>query len=157
MCLGVYLGCHDLLNVDTPSENSLGIELASWNPPPIVHFPFSYYLGRKGKGDTLECSCLLAQHVDWDETGPTVSLDSLYPRTGPCPFDTLKSYVLLAMGSRQPVTLVCDDSGGCVQESANEDYDHLVISAEMISSDNYLFADAAAPFPWRAFHLTVNE
>lgn len=157
MCLSVYLGCHDELPVGDVPEGSLGIEAAQWKPPPLANLPFVYYLGRKGNGDELECSCLLAQHVEWTENGLTVCLDGLYSEAPSCPFKDLRSHVEAAQRNGKPVVMVCDDSGGCEQKSSDEDYDHLVINAEMISPATYLFADPVSLFPWRAFDFVAPK
>jgi hypothetical protein len=156
MCLSVYLGSHKPLATPTILEGGLGIEKAKWTPPALSKFPFSYYLGRKGKGDVLECSCLLAQHVDWGERGPTVCFDDLYSNEPSCPFESLRTYVETAQQSGKPVILVCDDSGGVEQACSDEDYDHVIISSEMISPETYLFADPTSIFPWRVFYLTAT-
>jgi hypothetical protein len=157
MCLSVYLGCHDRLRPGEVPEGSLGIETAKWCPPPLAQFPFVYYLGRKGQGDSLECTCLLAQHVDWDDRGPTIRFDELYSNDGPCPFAALKNYVKRALESGKQVLVVCDDSGGVEQVCENGAYDNFIISTEMISPEFYIFADPVAVFPWRALYVAVPE
>jgi hypothetical protein len=153
MCLNVYLGCYKPLHARSISEGSLGFEKAKWSPPALAKLPFRYYMGNKGSSSDLECSCPLAQHVEWTENGPSVSFDSQYPRGHVCPFEVLRGYVNEAQQSGKPVVLVCDDSGGCPQECDDDDYEQLIISSEMITPDNFLFADPRALFPWRVFHL----
>lgn len=155
MCLSVYLGSHEQLRAREVLEGSLGFEEAKWFPPALEKSPFRYYLGRKGSSAELECSCLLAQHVEWCEHGPSVSSDSFYPADKVCPFEILRGYVNESQHARKPVVLVCDDSGGSPQECGDEDYDHLIISSEMITPANFLFADPMALFPWRVFYLTA--
>lgn len=156
MCLSVYLGSHKQLQAGNISERSLGLEEAKWSPPALAKFPFRYYLGRKGSGVELECSCLLAQRVEWSENGPNVSFDSLYQKDQVCPFEVLRGYVKKAQQAGKPVILVCDDSGGCPQECDDNDYDHFIISSEMITPEHFLFADPMTFFPWRVFYLTPS-
>lgn len=156
MCLSVYLGSNDPIQIRNVRNGALGIELAEWTPPALSGFPFRYYLGQKSKGNDLGCSCLLAQHVEWNEHGPTVCLDQHYSEAQ-CPFEALRSYVAEAQESGRPVVLACDDSGGSPQHCTNEDYDHVIINREMITPTSYLFADPIASFPWRIFYLTAPK
>ncbi|MDA8587241.1 hypothetical protein N9L47_13430 [Rhodobacteraceae bacterium] len=157
MCLSVYLGSHKALLSQCVDKGALGIEKAKWTPPALSGFPFTYYLGRNGEGDELECSCLLAQHVEWGERGPNVCLDDLFSKAPSCPFKELRGYVETAQQTGSPVTLVCDDTGGSPQECSDQDYEHLVISPEMIGPTSYLFADPMASFPWRVFYVTAPK
>ena len=157
MCLSVYLGSHERLPIKNTPEGTLGIEEARWSPPALTRFPFRYYFGRKGSSPELECTCLLAQHVEWSERGPSVSFDELYSKDMACPFKALRGHVESAQRAGKPVVLVCDDSGGVPQECSDEDYDHLVISSKMITPTHFLFADPMACFPWRVFYLTALE
>lgn len=154
MCLSVYLGSHEPIQIRRVQEGSLGIEAAKRTPPALSSFPFRYYLGRQGDGDELECSCLLAQHVVWNERGPTVCLDELYSEAA-CPFNDLRGYVSAAQRTAKPVVLACDDAGGSALESSDEDYDHLVISVEMIAPTSFLFADPLGFYPSRILYLTA--
>lgn len=157
MCLSVYLGCHDVINIRESAQGSLGIKIAKWSPPPLVRFPFVYYLGEKGVDNTIGCTCLLAQRVEWDNRGPNVFFDYSDPGDGPCPFATLKSYVKVALVSGKQVALACDDSGGVEQGGESDDYDHFIINEEMISSESYLFAGPLFPFPWRVFYVAATR
>ena len=154
MCLSVYLGSHEPIEIRKVQHGTLGIEAAKWAPPALSSFPFRYYLGRQGEGDELECSCLLAQHIDWNEHGPSVCLDELYSEEQ-CPFGALRDYVADAQKTAKPVVVACDDSGGSPQECSNEDYDHLVVSVEMIAPTSFLFADPFSSFPWRVMYVTA--
>ncbi|WP_131821846.1 hypothetical protein [Salipiger marinus] len=154
MCLSVYLGSHEPIQLRRVQKGSLGIEAAKWTPPALSSFPFRYYLGRQGDDDELECSCLLAQHVEWNEHGPKVRLDELYFEA-PCPFNDLRDYVSAAQRTAKPVVVACDDSGGIPQECSDEDYDHLVISVEMIAPTSFLFAAPLSSYPWRILYLAA--
>ncbi|MEP1538835.1 MAG: hypothetical protein ABJQ34_20935 [Paracoccaceae bacterium] len=150
--MSVYLGSYEQLPTQSMREGALGIEDAKWTPPALAEFPHRYFLGRKGRGDELECSCLLAQHVEWTECGPTIDFDELYfPEQ--CPFDDLRGFISAAQRTGKPVVLACDDLGGSPHDCTNEDYNHMVISEEMITKNNFLFADPLALFPWRVFYL----
>ncbi|HAT84865.1 MAG TPA: hypothetical protein DCS30_02180 [Rhizobiales bacterium] len=155
MCLSVYLGSHRALETMDVPDGSLGIEQAIWTPPPLKTFPFIYYLGEKATGALLGCSCLLAQSVTWNERGPSIHMDNSLDHNNLCPFATLRSYVLSALQSNKQVALVCDDSGGIEQTCESDDYDHSIISIDMISSESYLFADPIGSFPWRVFYIAV--
>lgn len=154
MCLSVYLGSHEPIPIRKVPKGSLGIEAAKWTPPALSKFPFRYYLGSQGDGDELECSCLLAQHVEWNERGPSVCLDKLYSEAN-CPFGDLRKYVSTAQRTAKPVVIACDDSDGSPLQCCDDDYDHLVISVEMIASTFFLFADPLSSFPWRVLYLTA--
>jgi hypothetical protein len=154
MCLSVYLGSHEPIQIRRVQKGFLGIEAAKWTPPALSIFPFRYYLGQQGDGDELECSCLLAQHVVWNERGPTVCFDELYSAAA-CPFNDLRGYVSAAQRTAKPVVLACDDAGGSSLECSDEDYDHLVISVEMIAPTSFLFADPLSSYPWRILYLTA--
>lgn len=153
MCLSVYLGSHEPLQTRRVQIGALGIEQANWAPPALSNFPFRYYLGRRGEDGELGCSCLLAQHVEWDEHGPSVCLDELYSEEQ-CPFRALRGYVSDAQRSAKPVVIACDDSAGLPMDCSDDDYDHFVVSVEMIKPSSYLFADPVASFPWRVMYLT---
>jgi hypothetical protein len=156
MCLSVYLGTNTPLDIPRDIElGSLGIELSAFTPPPLRrNHQFTYYLGRKGDGAKLECSCMLMEHVDWTEDGPVVSVDQLYPADGPCPFETLKSYCAAATAGGRYATIVCDDAGGVDIGSTEADYcTGELVRLEHIAREHLLFADASGGFPWRAVHV----
>lgn len=156
MCLSVYLGTNTSLDIPGDiAAGSLGIELSAFTPPPLRrNHKFTYYLGRKGNGEKLECSCLLMEHVDWNEDGPVVSVDQLYPADGPCPFETLKSYCAAATAGGRYATIVCDDAGGVDIDSTEADYcTGELVRLEHIARGHLLFADASGGFPWRAMHV----
>jgi len=158
MCLAVYMGCNEELETfSEAAEGSLCFELCKWIPPRLERYNYVYYLGRKGQGDELECSCLLMEYVEWTDKGPIVSSDDLFPSDGPCPFDTLKSYVLQTRGSLKNVTLVCDDNGGCEHKSDASEYGELAIRPSMIKRGNLLFADIFGSTPWRIFHVIPDK
>lgn len=156
MCLSVFIGSHEPIPFGNVPEGGLGIGAAKWTPPALSKFPHRCYLGRMGAGEELECSCLLAQHVEWTDAGPKVSVGNQY-QPKQCHFDDLRRYLSLAQRSRKPVVLACDDSGGSPQACSNNDYDHLLISLEMVSAKSYLFADPLAAFPWRVFYLNAPD
>lgn len=156
MCLSVYLGTNTPIEIPSDvAPGGLGIELATWTPPPLRrNHQFTYYLGRKGQGVKLECSCLLIEHVDWTESGPIVRVDDLYPSNGPCPFETLKEYAASATAGGRFTTIVCDDSGGQEMICTEEDYcTGQLVRLEHIARGHLLFADASGGFPWRAMHV----
>lgn len=158
MCLSVFIGCrHKLEEKSDNTENCLGIELAEWTPPPLEKFDFVYYLGKKGTGGKLECSCLLMEHLDWTDSGPIVCSDGLYPQEGPCPFTELRRYVEQALSKDSHVMLLCDDSGDAEQSSTASDYDNLLIRPEMIKRGNLIFADISGGIPWRAYYVIADE
>lgn len=152
MCLSVYLGSHVPISGQAVPVGALGLEEAEWSPPALASFPYRYYLGSQGQAGDLGCSCPLAQHVDWTEAGPKVVADEAYSEDH-CPFEALRGYVSQAMRAGKPVVLACDDSGGVPQDCSNDDYDHLVLSADMITPKSYLFADPVSLFPWRVFQI----
>ena len=154
MCLSVYLGSHEPIQIRKVQNGALGIEKAKWAPPALASFPFQYYLGQQGEGDELGCTCLLAQHVVWHEQGPSVVLDEDYSKDS-CPFRDLQAYVASAQRTSKPVVVVCDDSGGAPQECSDEDYDHLIVSIEMFAPSSFVFADPVASFPWRVMYVTA--
>ena len=153
MCLSVYIGCEHQFDDQKCDLGTLGLEQASWCPPPLKHFKNVYYVGRKGMGEQLECSCVLLDHVVWDTSVPHVEADPLYPDHGDCPFDTLREFIRVAAQGERPVALACDDSGGCEQDCSVDDYDQLVLTLDMIRRNNFLFVDPIGQFPWRVFHL----
>ena len=156
MCLSVYLGSHERILDQSTRTGDLGISEAKWTPPALSKFPYRYYLGRKGDGDELECSCLLSQHIEWTVHGPTVRFDELYyPRENA--FDDLRRYVGSAQRTGKPVMLVCDDLSGIPHDVSDKDYDQMVISRDMITAKTFLFVEPNACFPWRVFHLTAPE
>lgn len=159
MCLSVYLGTNTLL--DVPSDiapGSLGIERSAFTPPPLrQNHQFTYYLGRKGDGEKLECSCMLMEHVDWTANGPSIRTDDLYPADGPCPFETLRSYCAVATAGGNYATIVCDDAGGADIGSTEADYcTGELVRLEHIKRGHLLFAHASG-FPWRAMHVVNTE
>lgn len=159
MCLAVYLGTNVPLEIPREvAAGSLGIELASWTPPPLRrNHQFVYYLGRKGDAPKLECSCLLVEHVEWTEAGPIVSVDALYPEQGPCPFETLRTFCALATPGGQFATIVCDGSGGETENTTEEDYcTGGMVRLEHVARGHLLFADASGGLPYRAMHV-VNS
>lgn len=156
MCLSVYLGSHEKISSRKLREGALGLEETDWVPPALSQFPHRYYLGRKGKGKELECSCLLAQHVEWTESGPTVCCNE-HGFLGQNPFDDLRSYVNSAQRSGKAVALACDDTDGSLKAGVDDDYDHVVISVGMITESSFLFAHPITPFPWRVFYVTASE
>jgi len=156
MCLSVYLGTNTPL--DIPGDflpGSLGIELAGFTPPPLRrNHQFTYYLGRKGNGEKLECSCILREYVDWTENGPIIRVDDLYPASAPCPFETLRAYCASATVGGRYATIVCDDAGGVDIGSTEADYcTGELVRLEHIARGHLLFADASGGFPWRAMHV----
>ena len=157
MCLSVYIGCEHDFEAGNHEHGGLGFEPAEWRPPPLEGYRHVYYVGRKGDAGKLECSCTLLKHVVWDHPIGHVKADPLYPQSGECPFVTLRRFVEIASAGDRPVAIVCDDSGGVAQECHSNDYDHGVITLDMIKRDNFLFADPIAMFPWRAFYLIYGR
>jgi hypothetical protein len=156
MCLSVYLGTNTPLDTSVEAvKGGLGIEQAKWTPPPLKrNHKYVYYLGRKGHLPELECSCLLAEYVNWAEPGPTIRSDDLYPDDAPCPFQTLRRFCELATTGGQFATIVCDDSGGQEIDCSEEDYgsDGLV-RLQHIARGHLLFAEASWGIPWRIMHV----
>ena len=153
VCLSVYLGTSRPLQLPTaPSAGELAIELARWTPAPLTNHRFVYYLGRRGSGAELECSCLFAEHILWTDTGPKIESDELYPESGPCPFELLRR--LCAESGRDDgwTTIVCDDGGGVEQPSRVDDYEDVPIRLDNIVRGNLLFASTLG-FPWRVMHV----
>ncbi len=160
MCLAVYLGTSRPLALPRETKpGHLGIKAASWTPPPLErNHPFVYYVGRKGDGDVLECSCLLAEHVHWEEGGPRVNSDALYPDDPPCPFETLKGFCAEATAEGGVATIVCDDGGGAEQHCTEGDYAlGGLVKLESIARGGLLFADANGGFPWRVLHVINTD
>ena len=155
MCLSVYLGTTRPITIPDAARGHLGAEKAAWTPPPLGRgHPFVYYVGAKGSGAELECSCLLMEHVDWTETGPVVHDNSLYPEGKPCPFEVLRALCDEASREGGWATIVCDDSGGLALDCSEDDY-HTggLIRLDMIARGNLLFADASGGTPWRVLHV----
>lgn len=155
MCLSIYLGTTCQVTIPEALPGRLGVEKATWTPPPLSrNHQFVYYLGAKGTGRELECSCLLLEHVDWTEAGATVHADPLYPDEAPCPFDALRALCDEATQDGGFATIVCDDSGG--QELACSDDDYCtggLVRLGSIVRGNLLFADARGGIPWRVLHV----
>lgn len=153
MCLSVYLGTSQPLAIPSSGPGRLGIEHASWTPPPLKRSGFVYYLGRtSAEAKPLECSCLLSEHVEWTETGPIVQQNDLYEPEA-CAFDALRAICDLATQDCGMATLVCDDSGGLEQTCSEDDYCSGLVRLASISRGNLLFAGASGEFPWRALHV----
>lgn len=159
MCLSVYLGTSRPVEVPTTVKvGHLGIELARWTPPPFSQFhKHIYYLGRKGLASELECSCLLAEYIEWTAKRPIIHSDDLYPEDSPCPFETLKDLCADATRGGGFATIVCDDSGGLQQNCNEDDYSNTVIPLNLITRGNLLFASATGSIPWRVMHIVNLE
>lgn len=155
MCLSVYLGTTRPIAIPDTAPGHLGVEKASWTPPPLRHnHTFVYYLGAKGPGAELECSCILLEHVVWTEHGAIVHADELYPDEEPCPFDTLRALCDEATQDGGFATIVCDDSNGLEQACSEDDYcTGGLVRLRSIARGNLLFADASGGFPWRVLHV----
>jgi hypothetical protein len=152
MCLSVYLGTSRPLSFQSPEPGQLGVEAAAWTPPPLQARQFIYYLGRKGGEPVpLECSCLLAEHVDWTENGPLVAQDDTYS-PGACAFAALRQLCDQATRDAGIATIVCDDSGGLEQVCSKDDYCEGLIRLDAIAPGNLLFAGASGNIPWRVLH-----
>jgi len=154
MCLSVFIGSHLDLVPDNAEPSSLGIELSNRVPSPLQRYPFVYFVGEKAKSDELGCSCIFAQHINWGEAGPIVGSADVSDEDERQAFDELQAYVIAAIQTKKPVSLACDDLDDADEPGDIDAYTHLIVRPEMISVDNYLFADPTAPFPWRAFHIT---
>ncbi|MGE0700151.1 MAG: hypothetical protein AB7O57_13730 [Hyphomicrobiaceae bacterium] len=154
MCLSIYLGCNSPLEQADVVENGLGAEPASWTPPPLAGSSHAYYLGRKGKGAALECSCLLAEQIDWCDTPPTVRSDPLYPEAGLCPFETLQRYVEQVLARDGFAILACDDSGGTRQDCSKDDYHELPIRPGVATS---CFRAWPVKFPGALFSSLLDD
>lgn len=153
MCLSVYLGTSRPLSISSPEPGQLGVEDAQWTPPPLQRREFVYYLGRQAdEGKPLECSCLLAEHVDWSETGPIVEQDATY-RPETCAFDALRQLCDQATRDGGHATIVCDDSGGLEQACSEDDYCAGLTRLAAIARGNLLFAGVSGEFPWRVMHV----
>jgi hypothetical protein len=123
MCLAVYVGTSLPLQVPaTLKFGELGVEPAKWTPSPLRRASHVYYVGRKGEGAELECSCLLHEYVWWTDEGQKVVSDDLYPEAGPCPFEILRTYCEQVLDLGGSVTIACDDSGGVEQSGEEDDY-----------------------------------
>jgi len=155
MCLSVYLGASRPITAFRAPPNGLGIERASWTPPPLrSNHPFVYYLGRQGPEPELECSCLLDEHVEWTDEGPAILSDPLAADAPLCPFDALRALCDEATRDGGFATLVCDDSGGMAQDVGIEDYcTGAMVRLHNIARGNLLFADASGAIPWRMYHV----
>jgi hypothetical protein len=155
MCLSVYLGTTRPIAAFRALPDGLGIERAGWTPPPLrSNHPFVYYLGRQGRGAELECSCLLAEQVEWTDEGPSIQSDPLAADAPLCPFDALRAICDEATRDGGFATLVCDDSGGVAQDAQIEDYcTGAMVRLHTIARGNLLFADASGAIPSRVFHV----
>jgi len=155
MCLSIYLGTTSPISIPKASPGHLGVEEASWKPPPLRrNHSFVYYLGVQGTDRELACSCLLLEHVDWTEAGTVVHTDALYPDEPPCPFDALKALCDEATKDGGFATIVCDDSGGVEQTCSEEDYcTSGLVRLDSIARGNLLFADVSGGIPWRVLHV----
>jgi hypothetical protein len=129
------------------------VELAEWTPPPLLRLPFVYYLGRQAeRGEPLECSCLLAEHVDWTTAEPVVDQDETYsPHT--CAFDALRRLCDEATQDGGLATIVCDDSGGLRQTCTEDDYCAGLIRLGSIARGNLMFGGPGGEIPWRVSHV----
>lgn len=156
MCLSVYLGTSIAVELPSPAEGQLGIQLASWKPPPLLRHEFVYYLGRKGQKPELECSCLFTEHVEWTPNGPIVSSDALYPEDGSCPFEQLRALCEAATANGGWATIVSDDSGGAEQQCAGDDYSSGMLPLDLIRRGNLLFAEASGSIPWKVWHVVAK-
>lgn len=153
MCLSVYLGTSRPLSVPSAQPGQLGVENAGWTPPPLQRREFIYYLGRKGDGaEPLECSCLLAEHVDWTASGPVVEQDETCSAEH-CPFEALRQLCDQATRDGGIATIVCDDSGGLEQTCSEDDYGESLIRLASIARGNLLFAEVPGGTPWRTLHV----
>ncbi len=155
MCLSVYLGTSRPITIPNAAPGQLGVEKASWTPPPLRrNHEFVYYLGAKGKGaEPLGCSCLLVEHVEWTDAGAIVRPDTTYP-DDQCPFEALRSLCDEATRTGGFATIVCDDSGGLEQACSEDDYcTGGLVRLAMIAPGNLLFAEAGGGFPWRVLHV----
>ena len=153
MCLSVYLGTSRPLLLHSPRPGGLGVEPAAWSPPPLEGRQFIYYVGRSGEGaGPLECSCLLAEYVEWTDNGPIVEQDSLYsPRA--CAFAALRELCEEATREAGLATIVCDDSGGLEQVCSKDDYCEGLVRLDSIACGELIFAGASGEVPWRALHV----
>lgn len=153
MCLSVYLGTSRPLSVPSVEPGGLGVEVAAWTPPPLHRRQFVYYLGRKANADEpLECSCLLAERVDWAEAGPVVEQDATYSPDA-CAFEALRRLCEQATQEDGIATIVCDDSGGLEQACSEEDYCARLVRLGSIARGNLLFAGVSGEIPWRVLHV----
>ncbi len=148
MCLSVYLGTSRPLSIPSAKPGELGVEDASWTPPPLNGREFVYYLGQKTDGaEELGCSCLLFEHVAWTEVGATIRQDETYPADA-CPFETLRQLCDEATREGGIATIVCDDSGGIEQVCSEDDYcTSGMVRLASIARGNLLFADVSGGFP----------
>ena len=152
MCLSVYLGVNEpILVSDIVRLGCLGIEGASWKPPTLENRKHVYFLGRKGEGKELECSCLLQEYVTWTETEAKVEMDDLYPDNGPCPFITLSKLCETALKTSTSCAIACDDSNGLEQKCEKSDYHDLFLTPSMIKRGNLIFSGHDVPYR----HYTV--
>ena len=155
MCLSVYLGTSRPLTIPDAAPGQLGVERASWTPPPLQrNHEFVYFLGAKGKGsEALGCSCLLAEHVDWTEAGAMVQADPTYPNAA-CPFQALRAICDEATVDGGFATIVCDDSNGLEQVCSEDDYcTGGLVRLGLIARGSLLFADVSGGIPWRVLHV----
>ena len=77
MCISLYMGTEHHIEPIPTAEGGLGIEPASWSPPPIKDYKHSFYLGQILSGEKLGCSCLIMDELEWTENGIEVSKNQL--------------------------------------------------------------------------------
>ncbi len=141
MCLSIYVGTtHPLSALPMESEGELGVEPASWKPAPLQRMEHVYYVGQKGSGHELGCSCLLNEYLDWAIQPPAIVSDDLYPEGGPCPFDVLRAYCEQVLEQGGKVVIASDDSGGVEQKSQESDYDDSVLFIDEIRRGRMIFS-----------------
>lgn len=158
MCLAVYLGTNVPLEMPADvARGSLGIELATWTPPPLSrNHKYVYYLGQKAETAELACSCLLLEHVNWTETAPIVTADAdeLCPEDAPCPFEQLRVFCAAATAGGDFATIVCDDGGGQEQVCSEEDYGSpRLVRVEHVARGHLMFAETSGGIPWGVWHV----
>jgi hypothetical protein len=151
MCLSVYIGSNNPLT--EPSDlcsGGLGLEAASWTPAPLKEYAHVYYLGARRGSGPLECTCLLAEYIDWEQDPPQTISDPLSDITD-CPFVQLRRYVEAALVGQSHMEMVCDDAGGAEHPAPSEDYDSIVLTPSLIRAKSFLFADGVSTFAMRKF------
>lgn len=154
MCLAVYVGTSLPLPALAASKfGQLGVEPAKRTPSPLKHASHVYYVGRKGEGAELECSCLLYEYVWWTHEGQKVVSDDLYPQAGPCPFETLRAYCEQVLDLGGSVTIACDDSGGLEHSGEEDDYASAFLLTDQIQRGGLIFAAPSGDIPWRVFQV----
>jgi hypothetical protein len=135
------------------ATGELGVEPAKWTPAPLKRASHVYYVGRKGEGAELECSCMLYEHVWWDGDTPKVVSDDLYPDNATCPFDALRAYCEQILDRGGWVMIACDDSGGVGQGGEEADYQSSFLLTDQIARGRLVFAGTGGDFPWRALQV----